>query len=139
MPKSNVLDIRRQRLRELMRARGGPGALAKKLGYSTGSYLSQVAGPTPSRDISENVARAMEKMLGLPDGYLDQEGPTPSSDVQAPLVAEVIRVVMAVLEDAGQRPSADKTAEVVSLAYERAAATGKVERDYVQRLLKLVG
>ena len=141
MAKSNVLDTRRERLRELMRVRGGPGALAKKLGYSSGSYLSQVAGPTPTRDISERVARAMEKLMGLPEGWLDQPGdPTepPPSDVHVPLVAEVVRHVLAIVEDSGNRPPPDKIAEVVTLAYEQAAATHKVDPDFVKRLLKLV-
>jgi hypothetical protein len=142
MAKRDVTEIRRDRLRELMRVRGGPGALAKKLGYSSGSYLSQVAGPTPTREISERVARAMEKLLGLPEGYLDREvDPAPSMpavDVQAPLVASIVQCVLSVIEDSKQRPSADKIAEVVALAYEQAAASGKVDREFVQRLLRLV-
>jgi hypothetical protein len=99
-----------------------------------------VAGPTPSRDISENVARAMEKMLGLPDGYLDhEEDPAPPVEVQAPLVADIVHIVLDIVNDAPQRPSASKIAEVVALAYEQAAATGnKVDREFVKRLLKLV-
>jgi hypothetical protein len=142
MAKKDVLDIRRERLRELMRVRGGPGALAKKLGYSSGSYLSQVAGPTPTREISERVARAMEKLLTLPDGYLDREDDAPTSvpavDVQAPLVADIVRVVLDVIDDSKQRPSGEKIAQVVALAYEQAAVTGHVDREYVRRLLKLV-
>lgn len=141
MAKTNVLETRRERLRELMRVRGGPGALAKKLGYSSGSYLSQVAGPNPSRDITERVARAMEKLLGLPEGYLDREGDAvalPSSDVQVPLIAEIFRLVASFVDDAASRPPHDKIAEVVALAYEQASSTGKVDAEYVKRLLKLV-
>jgi hypothetical protein len=142
MAKRDVLEIRRDRLRELMRVRGGPGALAKKLGYSSGSYLSQVAGPTPTREISERVARAMEKLLQLPDGYLDREEDPPSApavDVQAPLVADIVHIVMDIIDSAPQRPSSSKIAEVVALAYEQASATGgKVDREFVRRLLRLV-
>lgn len=67
-----VFDQRRDNLRELARTWGGPTSLAKKLGHTNGSYLAQLAGPHPTREISEKVAREMERKLGLPLGWLDQ-------------------------------------------------------------------
>lgn len=115
-------------MRELIKAHGGPGPLAKKLGYSSGSYVSQVAGPTPSREIGEKPARAIEHMLGLPHGWMDREGgdPAPPTGAQSPLVAEVVRAVMSTLEGDKIKLSAEKTSELIVLAYEQACAVGKV-------------
>jgi hypothetical protein len=134
----SILDIRRNRLRELIRKWGGPGTLAKKLGYTSGSYLAQIAGPNPTRDISEDVARDIEGKLGLSNGWLDKEADTPAGDVNAPLVAEVLRIVMAVTAESKHDIGADKIAEVVALAYERAAASGSVDERYVRRLVNLI-
>ena len=65
----SVYDQRRDNLRALMTQWGGPTSMAKKLGHSNGSYVAQLAGPNPSREISEKVAREMEAKLGLPIGW----------------------------------------------------------------------
>lgn len=132
MPKLTVLDIRRMRVRELIHREGGPGNLAKKLGYNSGSYISQIAGRHPIRPISESVARFIERRLALPPGWLDHE----SCDANA-LVAEVARQVMEATARLGHSTDASKVAEVVSLVYEQAVTTGTVDRDYIHRLLKL--
>jgi hypothetical protein len=137
-----VFDTRRERFRAVIEARGGPKIIAKKLGYSSTSYISQTTGKNPTRVINEKPARAIEQLLGLPAGYLDHEddapGGAPSIDVQAPLVAEIVQHVMSIIEDRKQRPSAEKIAGVVALAYEHATSAGKVDREFVQRLLRLV-
>ena len=126
-------------MRKLIKARGGAGALARQLGHKSGSYLSQIAGPNPTRDISEPAAREIEEKLDLSTGWLDRkEEETPSSGLDAPVVAEIVRQVMTITAELKHPPSANKVAEVVSLAYERAAATGHVDAQFVQRLLKLV-
>lgn len=45
---------------------GGPTALAAHLGHSNGSYLAQLAGPNPKREVGERTARQVEERLGLP-------------------------------------------------------------------------
>jgi hypothetical protein len=57
----STYDIRRENLRTLIKTWGGPTSLAKKLGHANGSYLAQIAGPHPRRDISEKVARAKSR------------------------------------------------------------------------------
>lgn len=47
--------------------------LALKLGYTNASFLSQMAGPNPIRNFTEETAREYEKKLGLPAGSLDVE------------------------------------------------------------------
>lgn len=132
-----MFDVRRKRLRELIKKWGGPGSLAKKLGLRSGSYLSQIAGPNPTRDISEEVARDIEHKLDLPMGWLDRDTETPASDVNTPLVAEVLRTVAAVTAESKHHIDAAVMAEVVALAYERAVTSGTVDEGYVKRLLKL--
>lgn len=46
--------------------------LAKVLGFSQPSYLSQLIGPRPSRPITERSARLFEARLGLALGSLDR-------------------------------------------------------------------
>ena len=88
----SVYEQRRDNLRELMRSWGGPTSMAKKLGHSNGSYLAQLAGPNPSREVSEKVAREIEGKLGLPLGWMDVE-----HDRRAPVddtaLAECVRVL----------------------------------------------
>lgn len=71
-----IYDTRRDNLRALIGQWGGPTSLAKKLGHSNGSYIAQLAGPRPSREVSEKVAREIEKVLGLPVAWMDQDHPT---------------------------------------------------------------
>lgn len=66
-----VTQIRLINLRRLIDQLGGPTALASKLKYSNGSYISQMAGPTPTRAIGEKVARQIEKSLGYEPGWMD--------------------------------------------------------------------
>lgn len=61
-----VYDVRRTNLRRLMQQWGGPTALAAHLGHSNGSYLAQLAGPNPKREVGERTARQIEAKLGLP-------------------------------------------------------------------------
>jgi len=66
-----TFETRRDNLRAVVTARGGPTAVAGELGFANASYLSQLVGPAPSRTISERAARSFEQTLGLPLGYLD--------------------------------------------------------------------
>lgn len=73
---------RRARLRQLMNERGA-NKLARELGYSNASFLSQMAGPNPIRDVTEKAARTYEQRLSLPVGYFEQ----PISDEPVPVAA----------------------------------------------------
>lgn len=67
-----TFDYRRENLRNYIDTNGGPTAVALKLGYSNGSFLVQMTGPKPIRQVSEATARAYETKLGLIPGSLDQ-------------------------------------------------------------------
>lgn len=135
----SVYETRRENLRKLMHEWGGPTSLAKKLGHSNGSYIAQLVGPNPSREISEKVAREMEGKLGLPVGWLDQEHDGRGRQIDDQTLAECVRAVAAAIRDAGLRPDPDTYATLVGLAYEHTKLTGRVEEPYIQRLVRLTG
>lgn len=68
---SAVYAARRANLRVLADRFNGTSQLAAKLGLAHPSYLSQLIGPNPTRDVSERVARRYEARLGLQAGWLD--------------------------------------------------------------------
>ena len=58
-------DKRRENLRRLIGQWGGPTSLSKKLGHANGSFIAQIAGPNPRREISERTARVAVVISGL--------------------------------------------------------------------------
>lgn len=134
----SIYDIRRENLRALMKTWGGPTTLAKKLGHSNGSYLAQIAGPNPRRDISEKVAREIEQKLALAIGYLDQEHKRNGGNIQDATISECVRLVATVLHDHNLRPSPEVTANLVQLVYDRVQLTGELDETYVKQLVQLV-
>jgi hypothetical protein len=122
---------------------GGPTSLALKLGHANGSFLSQLAGPHPSRKISEDTARSIEKKLALAPLWMDQDHglqhPPKPTPVQADLLASVTKAVLLAVRERGGDPTIEKVADVVALAYKHAQDTGKVDPHFIQSLLKLVG
>jgi hypothetical protein len=133
----SVYDKRRDNLRALMQQWGGPTSLAKKLGHANGSYLAQLAGPHPSRDLSEKTAREIETKLGLPSNWLDGEhGQAKPVDDEA--LSACVRAVAAALRDAGRRPSPDQMADLVALAYEHAKLTGRIDEPFILKITGLI-
>jgi hypothetical protein len=133
-----IYDIRRDNLRTLMGQWGGPTSLSRKLGHSNGSYIAQIAGPNPSRQISEKVAREIEAKLELPLGWMDQEhAPVPDAlDDQG--LTECVTAVATVLRDTSLRPTPAAYAQLVSLAYDRFKLTGRIDEPFLQRLVSLL-
>lgn len=133
----SVYETRRANLRRLTRQWGGPTSLAKKLGHANGSYLAQLIGPHPTREISEKVARDIEGRLGLPLGWIDTEqGDVPALDDET--LATCVRVVSEGIRDANLRPAPDVMATIVALVYDRWRITGQLDEPYLKRLLSLV-
>ena len=133
----SVYDKRRENLRALMAQWGGPTSLAKKLGHANGSYLAQLAGPNPSRDVSERVAREMEGKLGLPIGWLDQDHPNSGRQVDDAALSACVRAVAAAIRDAGLKPDPDAYANLVGLAYEHTKLLGRVDEPFIKRIVGL--
>lgn len=133
----SVYDQRRDNLRLLMQQWGGPTSLAKKLGHSNGSYIAQLAGPNPSREVSEKVARDMESRLGLPLGWLDQEQAGNHRQLDDETLATCVRAIAAEIRDTGLKPDPDSYANLVGLAYEHARLVGRVDETFIQRIVRL--
>ena len=134
----STYDLRRDNLRELSRTWGGPTSLSRKLGHANGSYLAQLIGPHPTRHVSEKVARDIEKTLGLPVGWLDSERPVggqPNDDQ----LAECVRAVASCLRDAGLRPPPETYSQLVALVYDRLRLTGRVDEQFTQKLITILG
>jgi hypothetical protein len=134
----SVFDTRRENLRQLLKTWGGPTSLAKKLGHANGSYIAQLAGPNPSREVSEKVAREVEHKLGLTLGYLDQAHDRTPGKIQNGDITRCVKVVSTLLRDAGLSPNPDTTANLVQLVFDRLQMTGELDEQYIKQLIQLV-
>lgn len=132
-----VYEQRRLNLKELAKQWGGPTSLAKKLGHANGSYLAQLIGPNPSREVSEKVSREIENRLGLPAGWMDRENPGNAQPNDSQL-AECVRAVATCLRDEGLRPGPEKYSQLVALTYDRLRLTGRVDEEFIQKLVGLL-
>ena len=138
---NDVFANRRTNLRNLIEQWHGPLAIAKKIGYSNASFIVQMSGPNPTREVSERTARRIEEALGLPAGWLDEkpghnEG---VSRVDMALVSLVIRAAMQTAEDEGIRLSPSKLGDIVALVYANAETNKNiVQPDYVKSIIKLM-
>lgn len=147
----DVVDIRKVNLRALVAKYEGPSALSKKLGYSNGSYISQMIGPRPIRPLNEKTCRKIELKLGLPARWMDQDHqgkPAKGGVREEPatykvgsaerLDSELLRKVAQAIEDAGIPYAAGKFGDVVTMLYEEAVRTGgKIDEQYLVRVLRL--
>ena len=133
-------QVRRANLRTLI-ARDGASQLAFKLGHRSGSFLAQLAGPRPTRAISEKLARAFEEALQLPVGWLDDEGhqmPAPALDDV--LLAACCTELTGALDSIKRRLPPTRYAEVLAILYSQAARVGVTapDQELVARLLRVV-
>lgn len=134
----SVYDQRRDNLRKLLHEWGGPTSMAKKLGHTNGSYLAQLAGPRPSREISEKVAREIEAKLSLPANWLDGEHNGNPRQLDDEALGACVRAVAAAVRDAKVQPSPDTYADLVALVYEHTKLKGKVEEAFVNKIVRLI-
>lgn len=127
---------RRENLRRLIEQWNGPSNLANKLGYSNASYLVQMAGPNPIREVSERTARKIEAKLDLPRGYLDKKQGE-ALEVSSELVTSVVRYVAQTCSDAGIRLTPEKLADLVTVIYTDAVENGKIREAFAKRVIQL--
>lgn len=133
-----IFETRLQNLRLLIKQWETATSLARELGHSNSSFLGQLAGPSPSRTISEKVARGIEQKLKLPERWMDE----PHSDVNAKEASDdfllnCVRVVSTCIRDARLTLDADQEARITTLAYECAKARGSIDKRFVQSLIEL--
>jgi len=143
----SIMDARRERLRQYVTDHGGPTSVAKALGYSNGSFLSQLIGPKPSRPFTEKVARSIEEKLGLAPNWL--EGAPIVIAVGSKFVSEPrslnydrvisgVRAVAAAADARGVKPSPGQFATLIELAGKYIMPDGQVDEATLDRLMDLV-
>lgn len=135
---ATVFELRRESLRRLMQQWGGPTSLAKKLGHSNGSYIAQLAGPHPTRDVSEKVAREIEHKLQLPDAWMDRPHRGEPGQPETGLLIDVVAAVKDMIDSEGIKMTKSNLADMVDLVYERSSEAGAVDLAYLRRLIKLI-
>ena len=135
----DVFKTRLANLRQLVKEWSGPANLAAKLGYANASYVVQMAGPHPIREISEKTARKIEGKLGLEAGYLDRQHTEKSKSVNESKVVYIVRAVGAVLQDSKIILPPETFADVVSLVYDHEQLTGAVDEAYIRKIVALLG
>ena len=138
------IEIRRKYLRALIE-KYGTGKLAKMLGYSQASFLTQMAGPNPSREVTEKTARRYEDLLGLPAGVMDQPiaepapATAPASAANTALVTDVIRLVGTICSAEELNLPPAKFADIVALAYADTMEHDKTLRpEHIKQLVRLL-
>jgi DNA-binding transcriptional regulator YdaS (Cro superfamily) len=132
-------------LKALIEQHGGVSKFSRRLGYANPSFLSQMVGPNPTREITEKSARKIEAKLGVAPGTLDQNGVAAPPVAAAPadattaLIVEVLRRVGKACESEGVNASPSKVGEVAVLAYLDAVEHGGVPREeHMRRLARLI-
>lgn len=133
----SIYDTRRLNLRSLIGQWGGPTSLAKKLGHANGSYIAQLAGPRPSRDISERTAREIESRLRLPVGWMDQDHPAGGTHLNDEALADVVRAVATEIRDVDLRLTPSQYATIVQLVYDNAKTFNRIDSIYISKLISL--
>lgn len=140
---ADIKEVRRQQLRKLVTEHEGMNNLARKLGLNKGAYISQLLTNPPHRDISEKTARKWEKILRLPEGWLDRATPAsmPQANgaaVNSELLAEVMVAVNEALRQAKITLSPVQLADLVAMQYADAFPTGRVNPDRIGKLVGLL-
>lgn len=148
-PHADILAWRRENLRQLTAQRGGPTALAAKLGYRGPSFISQMTGPRANRVVTEAIARWIEQQLRLPAGSLDQPPASglehiggepvaaepPPVPVDEPLFLQVADVLRPLLMRT-PLPKA-KAHQVFAQVYRDAEQRGSVDAQLAEDLIRL--
>lgn len=133
---------RRANLRIVLAEQGGPAFFAKRLGMSGPSFLSQMV--NGHRVITEKTCRRIEKEAGKPIYWMDQPHngtsdamPTQTVRVDPSFVGGAVKMVAEIQQELKITLSPEKYADIVNMVYEHAQATGKLDRDFSMKLVKL--
>lgn len=136
-------ETRRENIRQLVKTNGGTSAVAKRLGYRNPSFLSQLIGPKPTREVTEKTARGIEQAFELPEGTLDRPGDAPQAlqpTISTELVADIIRLVGTTLAAEGvSSVGPEKFSTLVALAFVDAMDhQGQARPDHVRTIARLL-
>jgi hypothetical protein len=137
----DVYEIRRTNLRLLIDQWGGPLPLAKKLGYKKASFMVQMAGLNPTREVTEKSARRIEEVLELPAFWMDNEVNLDDTmhGVDLAIVSASIRAVAQEATGMDLTLSPVKLADIVLLVTSDAEKNNNTIRpEYIKTLLNLM-
>lgn len=139
----SIYDTGRSNLTRLTANLGAKQALAMKLDMTPPQVSHWLREPhrTGARKISEDSAREIERVLGLPPGDLDHDPDAPRTDpkdIDPKLMADVIRAVFAAAQRANMTDAA-KLADITMLTYSHSRLTGTVDGAMLASLLALAG
>lgn len=153
----SIYDTRRENLRLLCRRHGGKQKVALKLGHANASYISQLAGPNPTKKISEEVARDIEVKMDLEPGCMDVPGMgrvaaitkapalaeppadyTPPAKLTEQRLVDATQVVMAAAQRAGAPLPPSKIGELIALAYHTHRGDGGIDEDLIQKVVDIL-
>lgn len=150
----DVYHIRRENLRRLIEATGGSGNLARILGHSNSSFLAHLAGPNPSRSVTEKVARHVEKAVGKPSGWLDTAHPLfdghtiemevparkalpPAPTLKSEIDLDRLTTCLTICMDIGAGMTHSRLAKLVTVAYSSGLVNGTLI-DHVEQMVDLM-
>jgi hypothetical protein len=139
-PVADIHDVRKKNLKALVAQWDGPTNLAKQLGYTGPSYVSQMV--SGNRPITEKTARQIEAKLDLATGWLDAAHPGVPAARAAVLdtadLARIISLLTTALEEARVKMQPAKFAELVAMVYEDAQERGRIDEKFINRVIGLV-
>lgn len=138
-------EVRRERLRKLIAERGGSLVVAKELGYKNPSFLVQMTSDNQSRNITEKTVRKFEERLNLPLGWFDsEEDAKPSArpamkkpDLNENALGDVVVKISSILTGENISLPPVVIADITVLAYEHALSTGRVDEEYIRRIISI--
>lgn len=135
----DLFELRRKNLQRLVKERGGTNAVAHMAGYANGSFLSQMIGPNPSREVSEKTARSIETALIIPSGWLDEQHEEGISDdgEQLTLPKALGRIAEELSSRGTKSLSAERFGELCALLFDQCQSLGYVEQTTLKRLIRL--
>ena len=132
-------EVRRQNLRRLVNEHEGMTHLAKRLGLGRGAYISQLLTTPPVRKISEKTARKWERMLRLPEGWLDSHT---AEGVVAPLNAQLLAAVISEVHQALRVAKVTlpdpQVADLIVLQYKDALPVGRIDPERIRGIVALL-
>ena len=139
---ADINEIRRANLKKLVLDNEGMANLGRKLGMAKGAYLWQIIAEPPVRYLSEKTARKWERKLHLEEGWLDRDPgvkppPVPQA-VNATLLVQAITAVGEALKHAKLTLAPIQQADLITMQYTDALATGRVDSDRLQRIVDLI-
>lgn len=133
-----IVTLRRENLRRLIKERGGAKAAAEKLGYTNASFISQMAGPNPKKNISEKQARTIEEAFALPEGWLDEAEPSLQHKNNRELLeSSLVHLVRSIPDTELDRIREEKFGELCAFILHE-LRKGALDNSSIERIVRLV-